>query len=291
MGNAFYYVILAILFVIVIIESTVLYSSYRKKKKLGGNYDFLRDSDDLYERAKFSELGIMSAGIAHEINNPVAVIQAKASQLLRCSKNPKQKVDMTEGLEQIMAMTERIAKIVHGIREFIYQDNQNYEDEIHIEEIFESLQSFCGQRLKNHGIELRIKYAEGVKISGNRVQLELAFLNLINNSLDAIDDLPEKWIEIKVRSRIKDVQIFFTDSGYGIPEEQTNNIMKPFYTTKKLKGTGLGLPLVKGIIEKHEGTFTYMKEERHTTFKIELPTSLAIQREIGNSFISTQPSF
>ena len=68
------------------------------------------------------------------------------------------------------------------------------------------------------------------------------------------------------------VQIFITDSGSGIPEETATRIMEPFYTTKKVgKGTGLGLAMAKGILEKHNGSLTYIQDANHTTFRVELP--------------------
>src|SRR5690606_18507299 len=110
-----------------------------------------------------------------------------------------------------------------------------------------------------------------VTIKGHRIELEQAFLNLINNAFDAVFELDEKWIEISAMETRDKIEIYFKDSGWGIPKEIQNKITEPFFTTKKERGTGLGLPLVKGIIEKHHGTFCYIDKSQHTTFMLVLP--------------------
>lgn len=79
-------------------------------------------SDKFFGQSKFSELGMMSAGIAHEINNPLAIIQARTSQLLRIYKNPEKQKELGEGLEQVLITSQRINRIIQGVREFVHQN-------------------------------------------------------------------------------------------------------------------------------------------------------------------------
>ncbi len=226
----------------------------------------------LFGQSKYSELGMMSAGIAHEINNPLAVIQARTTQLLRMYRDPARQHELGEGLQQILYTSERINRTVQGIREFIRHDDKNLDQEIPLKKIVEDVLAFCGQRMKNHGVNLRFYNLEGFKITGNKVQIEQIFLNLMNNAFDAIEFLPEKWIEISAHDANEKLQIYVKDSGAGIPPEIAAKIMEPFYSTKDAgKGTGLGLALARGIAEKHGGELSYVGNSSHTTFLLEFP--------------------
>ncbi len=235
----------------------------------------------LFGQSKYSELGMMSAGIAHEINNPLAVIQARTTQLLRMYRDPARQHDLGEGLQQILYTSERINRTVQGIREFIRHDDKNPDQEIPLKKIVDDVLAFCGQRMKNHGVNLRFYNLEGFKVTGNKVQLEQIFLNLMNNAFDAIEFLPEKWIEISAHDGNDKLQVYVKDSGSGIPPEIATKIMEPFYSTKDAgRGTGLGLALARGIAEKHGGSLSYVGNSKHTTFLLEFPKS----RNLGDSW-------
>lgn len=232
-----------------------------------------RDRDSkLFSQSKYSELGMMSAGIAHEINNPLAVIQARTQQLLRMYRDSGKQEEIGEGLHQILYTSERINRTVQGIREFIRQDDKNPDQEIPLKKIVDDVLAFCGQRMRNHGVNLRFYNIENFKVMGNKVQIEQIFLNLLNNAFDAIEFLPDKWIEISAHDANDRLQVYVKDSGAGIPPEIASRIMEPFYSTKDAgRGTGLGLALAGGIAEKHGGKLTYVQKANHTTFLLEFP--------------------
>lgn len=235
--------------------------------------EVLKDrSEKFLGQSKFSELGMMSAGIAHEINNPLAVIQARTTQLLRIYRNSDKQTELGDGLSQILHTSERISRTIQGIREFVHQDENGLPENIVIKQLFDDVLSFCGQRMKNHGVNLRFYGLEKFSVNVNKIQLEQVILNLLNNSFDAIEYLPDKWIEVSANESGDKVQIYFQDSGKGIPPEIATRIMEPFFTTKEAgKGTGLGLALATGIVEKHRGTIKYIPDRAHTTFLLELP--------------------
>jgi C4-dicarboxylate-specific signal transduction histidine kinase len=237
----------------------------QKLKKQLENYQGQND-DNLYARGKFSELGLMSAGITHEISNPLSIILGKTTQLLRMDNSEEVK----KGLEKIQFSANRIAKIIQSVRNYIYRDDNAKEDIIYLKEIIDDVLLFYGQRLKAHGIELRLKNVDKVYLSGHKGQLEQVFLNMISNAFDAIDGLPEKWIEISTVLTNDRVQIFFRDSGHGIPKEVRGKMLEPFFTTKNTKGTGLGLSLVRGIVQKHGGHLGY-QDAPNTTFVLDFP--------------------
>lgn len=248
-------------------------------------------SDQLFGQSKYSELGMMSAGIAHEINNPLAIIQAKTTQLLRSLANPDRAMDMKEGLEQILLTSERINRTIKGVRDFVHQDDRLPDEEFTVKSLVDDVLAFCGQRMKNHGINLRFYGMDNFLLRGHKIQLEQVLLNLLNNSFDAIEFLPDKWIELSVHEMDDTIQMYFKDSGSGIPQEVALKIMEPFFTTKKVgKGTGLGLALARGIIEKHGGSLNYVEKARHTTFMIELPKVKHLEAVIHRKNYQTPPA-
>lgn len=258
----------------ILTSAGLLYAFLEAKKeikKLNHKLDDYKghSDEDIYSRGKFSELGLMSAGITHEISNPLSVILGRATQLLKPGRLDNRET-VEKGIEQIKSNAERIATIIQSVREYIYRNEDVQEDFIPLKEIIDNVLVFYGQRLKNHGIELRLNNIDRVFVSGHKGQYEQALLNLMSNSFDAIDNLPEKWIEISAEKTKDLVQIIVKDSGHGIKGDVRDKMLNPFYTTKKGKGSGLGLTLVRGIAQKHGGDLKYI-EGPNTTFMLELP--------------------
>lgn len=239
--------------------------------------DLSSDRDnDLFGKGKFSELGLMSAGIAHEISNPLTIIQGGITKLQRIFRDPDKQKEVAQGLQQINFASERIGTVITGMRNYIYRNDEIAEEAISLQAMIDNVLLFCGERLKSHGIEFRTINVENVFINGHRGQLEQAFLNLINNSFDAVDGQEEKWIEISVVNEEDVIDIYVKDSGHGIPPDIKSKMLEPFFTTKHNKGTGLGLPLVKGIAEKHGGDLVYIEKSPNTTFLLELPKPIRL---------------
>lgn len=247
-------------------------------------------NEKLLSQSKYSELGMMSAGIAHEINNPLAVIQARTTQLLRIYRNPEKQKDLADGLQQILYTSERINRTIQGVREFVHQDDKGPLLEITLKNLFDDVLAFTGQRMKNHGVNLRFYGLENYSVVGNKIQLEQIILNLLNNSFDAIEFLPDKWIEVSAHPHNEMIRIYFKDSGHGIPADIASRIMDPFFTTKDIgKGTGLGLALARGIAQKHGGSLQYLSDCAHTTFMLELPQTLEEQWQRTNTVNQIDP--
>lgn len=115
---------------------------------------------------------------------------------------------------------------------------------------------------------------ENIICLAQEVSLGQVFLNLLNNSCDAIADLSERWIRISSTLENGFFVIRFTDSGNGIPKDVVEKMFRPFFTTKSIgKGTGLGLSISHGILESHGGKFFYDHESKNTSFVLSLPIS------------------
>lgn len=241
----------------------LFFYEHYQKKKLRSELDRSREAraEELVGKGKLSELRLMAAGIAHEISNPLMIISGNVQRLQR-SATP----DLTEPLRKISANTDRIAKIIQGLRTYTLRNQSEDERFIPLKDMVEEVLLFCGQRLKNHHVDLRIFDLDGVYVTGHRGQLEQAFLNLINHSFEAVDDLPDKWIDIhaeKIRDR---VFVYFRHSGAAQDFQKE--------TLEKLLSDGNGKPglaLVRSIAQSNAGDFHYLEGEGHPTFQLELP--------------------
>ena len=225
--------------------------------------------------AKMSSLGEMAGGIAHEINTPLAVIAMRSDQLLECAQEGDlQPEDVTRSLEIIRRTTDRIAKIINGLRFFARDASKCSVQETSINSIISDTLSFCNERFSVHGVQLEFLDTTSGKIHIHcrSVEISQVFLNLLNNAFDAIVDLNDKWVRIELRDLDDYIEVSFTDSGLGIPEGVREKILQPFFTTKDVgKGTGLGLSIAHGIIEGHQGKLYLDLTSKNTRFAIVLP--------------------
>lgn len=261
-----------------ILFASGLWCLRRKNVALQYELNQIKDAstDGIIEHGKFSELGLMSAGIAHEISNPLTVIQARVHLMQKTYRDPAKQKDLARGLQQINKASQRIENIIAGVRQYIYRNDDQSEDQIALSEIIDDVLLFCGQRLKNHGIEFRTKGIEAIFLRGHKGQFEQVLMHLINNSFDAIDKLEEKWIEVSAVEGKEVVDIYFKDSGPGITVDVRKKMMEPFFTSNPQGGSGIGLPMVKTIAERHGGTFQYVDRAPNTTFLLELPRATKI---------------
>jgi two-component system, NtrC family, sensor kinase len=216
---------------------------------------------------KLTALGRMAAGIAHEINNPLAGILLFSSNLVKkADQGP-----IKDGLEIIMQETQRCKIIIQDLLEFA-RDHEAQKTLVNINSIIEKSLSI----LEN---ELRLRHIQLVKNLGREIkealidghQLEQVLVNLLLNAVQAIDRdgviTVRSYIEAKKKLLIVEVE----DTGCGIPKESMDKIFEPFFSTKK-EGSGLGLAVSFGIIHNHQGRIEVDSEiDKGTRFRISLP--------------------
>lgn len=240
-----------------------------------------KQSLQMLQSAKMSALGEMAGGVAHEINNPLAIIQGKvylAQKLLSHPEANKEKI--LDGLRRIEATTERIAKIVKGLLHFSRDTGHASMEMMTLEKIIEEIMVLSEERLRLNQVEFRINQVDKVELECRPVQISQALINLLNNAYDAVIGMPNAWIELSAVCKDDLITITVTDSGAGIPDEIAEKIMRPFFTTKGAgKGTGLGLSISKGLIEDHGGQLYYDKNSEHTTFVITIPRFQRLDRK------------
>lgn len=226
------------------------------------------------QNAKLATLGEMAGGIAHEINNPLAIIQGHAEQLIRMLEAGRgEKEQHIAKIQKIVTTSERIAKIIRGLRSFSRSADNDPFVATSVKSLIQESVDLANGILSRHGVELRQQVPEAdLTIECRSVQISQILLNLIGNGADAVKALPEKWIDLSVHEDGDEVVISVTDSGSGIPAEVAEKIFQPFFTTKKIgEGTGLGLSISIGIAKDHNGSLSLDKESRHTRFVLRLP--------------------
>lgn len=228
---------------------------------------------NIFRSSKMTTLGEMSGQLAHEINNPLTIIRSSAYSLKKIlNHEPIDKLRALDYLDKIENTTTRITKIIAGLRAFSRSGDNDPFESCSLKKIIQDVSELSSHRLKMSGVDFKISEFQDFVFECRPSQIEQVLLNLLNNSIDAVAVLHDKWIQLTIETEPNQFRILFTDSGKGIPPEIVERIMEPFFTTKPVgKGTGLGLSISKGLIEGHQGKLTYNIYNPNTQFIIELP--------------------
>lgn len=224
----------------------------------------------LHQNEKLSALGQLIAGVAHELNNPLAIIMGNSQLLL--AANPDD--ELKTRINSIYQAAERSQKIVQNLLSFARQapSKKSY---IGINGLISDCLDLKSYDYKTHQIELLTDFETNLpKTMADFNQLQQVCIIILENAQHAlISNQDSKEMRIKTEHKEETIIIKFSDNGPGIPRDIQNRIFEPFFTTKELgKGTGLGLSIAYGIINKHNGKF-YVESEpgEGATFVIELP--------------------
>lgn len=219
-----------------------------------------------FQSAKLASIGEVSAGIAHEINNPLSVIVGTA-EILKVLAGDNDKISAKSDLLLKSAM--RIDKIVKGLKKFSrYHQSSNYEV-TRLNKIIEESQIIYNAKLASSGAKIYYDLVDDLELNCDAIEIEQVIINLVNNAVDAIKNLNEKWIKIQTFSEKNEVVLRVMDSGNGISVELENKFFQPFFTTKPVgEGTGLGLSVSKKIIEDHGGRIFINRNFENTCFEI-----------------------
>lgn len=237
----------------------------------------IEQQQTLIHSAKLSALGEMSAGIAHEINNPLAIIQMRVNQMNDMAKTGH--IDSAFVLKstlRVQETVERIAKIIKGLRAFSRDGHDDPMVKTSMKKIVDETFSFCRERFMSLGVEIEFKLVAlsdaPIEIECRQTEISQVLLNLLGNSLDAVEGKDKKFIQVEVTELQDSIVMTVTDNGSGVPDHLREKIMKPFFTTKAFeKGTGLGLSISQKIVKNHQGVLTLDPDKQFTKFVITLP--------------------
>jgi signal transduction histidine kinase len=228
--------------------------------------------------AKMAAIGLLAAEIAHEINNPLQIIQgyaSRATSILRLSA-PNESEFIEKYSNSVNRAVTQIATIVKGL--LTYSRNASL-DPMQMSAIADPIDmtvAMVKHLSAKHGIELSISGIDpsSIEIECRTGQIVQVLYNLLLNAIDAVKEAKEKWIKVDLSFLPGDerLQIRVINSGTLIDANILQEITKPFFTTKPAgKGTGLGLYITKGIIESHNGRLWHEDGQANTTFVVELP--------------------
>jgi PAS domain S-box-containing protein len=223
---------------------------------------------------KLASLGEIATGVAHEINQPLSyikiILQSTLQDLL------KEKLDteeLTEDFQESLRQIGKISNIISHLRTFGRSDVTSF-GPVSLSAVLNDTLILMKERLRINNISMDINISDSFPmLHGNHIKLEQVFLNLIQNSMDALKEQGKGEITMSAESKNGYAFIRFSDTGEGIDAEFQEKIFEPFFTTKEAgKGTGIGLSIVHGIILEHQGTISVASEgENDATFKIKLP--------------------
>ena len=233
----------------------------------------------LLEREKLSSIGLLAAGVAHEVNTPLAGISSYAQMLLQQVQDtdPKRKL-----LEKIHVQTVRASGIVNNLLNFSRTGDAQFR-EIEINKVLEDTLQLLEPQLRNIQFQISCTYGEHLQPAyGSASKLQQVFMNLILNARDAMPNGGR--LTINTRAVDTSLVIDFRDTGVGIAPENIARIYDPFFTTKEVgQGTGLGLALSYGIIQEHNGRiFVESRPGEGAHFTIKLPTAYARQMQAAS---------
>jgi two-component system, NtrC family, sensor kinase len=235
--------------------------------------------DQLLHSRKMAAVGTLTSGIAHELNNPLNNIGLTAEALIESfdAYPTEKKLAM---LQEINTQVERASGTVRNLLDFTRKEVPAF-TAVSPGQVVEDALKLVRNELNLAGVEPVVKIVEHLpEVSGNPRNLQQVFLNLFLNSIQA---MPTGGIlTVSVRAEDGEVRFDVTDTGVGIPRENLDKIFDPFFTTKQLgQGTGLGLSVSFGVVEKHNGRITVASEVgKGTTFTIHLPARRATQEKV-----------
>lgn len=245
--------------------------------------------DDISERVgmeaqltqadKLSSIGLLAAGVAHEVNTPLAVISSYTQMLgKQIRMDEAAQVRLGPVIEKITQQTFRASEIVNGLLNFSRTGSVEFAH-LDLNSIVSDTLLLLEHQLRSGGVAVQTRLDPGLPgIAGNRGKLQQVLVNLVMNAKDALAECSHPQITITTTFTPYRVELVVTDNGIGMPPEVLRKIYDPFFTTKaqpkegQRKGTGLGLAVSYGIVQEHGGTIEASSEPgRSTTFRLLFP--------------------
>lgn len=208
----------------------------------------------LVQAEKLASVGKLAGGVAHEVNNPTGVILARSSYLVSVADDEGMDPDVIEDLEVIVQQAERIRTITGDLLSFARRTRSQHAP-LDLAELCELTRSLLRHAATKASVEIELEGETPTMAYGQRDALEQVVFNLVKNALEAAPRGGRVRLACRAAADEAEVELTVDDNGPGVPEDQRSSVFDPFFTTKPVgQGTGLGLSVVYGIIEDHQGT-------------------------------------
>lgn len=234
---------------------------------------------ELFHANKLVVLATMGAGLAHELNNPLASILLDAEYLKDVFAAPETPIDYPSARSaaaSVIQGVERMKKVLEHLLLYSRKEASQRFSTLTMTQLIEDSFIFIERQMRSRSINIEVKIDGDIYLSGNRTQLESVVHNLLSNSRDAFDGRKggEKRITIRAfKEKPGMVTLEYIDNAGGIPKPILDRIFEPFFTTKKEReGTGLGLAISRKIVAEHGGNIQCESTGETTTFRITLPS-------------------
>lgn len=215
---------------------------------------------------KLASLGELSAGIAHEINNPLAILSGNLDLLPGFINVPEK---FTAKLETMKKAVNRIAKIVNGLRKFSRTSDSVNMTSVVLADVIRDAIVMTESKARRNGTSLILDIQTNARVVCDEIEIEQVLINLINNGIDAAKATSNKWVRLRLFAEKSHVILQVEDSGSGITAAVEEKLFQPFFTTKPVgEGTGLGLSICKGILDNHNAQIALNKNFEQTCFEV-----------------------
>ncbi len=226
-------------------------------------------------QAKIASLAELSAGIAHEVNNPLAIVVGLAQAL---PKYASDEVKLKEKLKAIDDAAKRIASIIKSLRKFSRTDGRRDVRENTLIDLIHQSIRLTTEYAKRHAVRIDTDFQSSTTtISCDDVEIVQAIVNLVNNGIDAAKLSSDRWVRISTFETANRIVVQIQDSGNGVAPAVANKIFEPFVTTKEVgEGPGLGLAVAKGIMDEHGGTVQWKTDVPNTCFELGFPKQQSV---------------
>lgn len=257
----------------------------RRKDRIVGHMRFALDrsrqvllEQELFHANRLAVLGTLGAGLAHELNNPLAGILLDAGCLKESAERipePEVRRAAFEASQSILRGAERMRRVLEELLLYARKDADAPRSAIALSDLLRDSLLFLERQLQARGIGIRVECEAGISVMGNRTQLESILHNLLANSRDAFASHPGPGMRIALHAAFLEeegnVLIRYRDNAGGIDPGILDRIFDPFFTTKGGQGTGLGLAISRQMVERHGGAIECASRDGETEFRIRLP--------------------
>ncbi len=246
--------------------------------------DLQQAKDQLIESEKMASIGILTAGLAHELNNPLNYIAGMADPIKQDLEELTEQIDPSKSdtaneliteIRNLLSMmvdgAQKATSIIRNLLDISPRGPEGVDRLFNLNEIVSATASLISK--SNQKIAINVDLKDSIDIIGNQVEVNQVIINIIQNAMDALDSTDHPTINIVGTKSLDSFELSISDNGEGMAPEEYQKIFEPFYTTKAPgKGTGLGLYISYSIIKKHGGKISVESEEgKGTTFIINLP--------------------